>query len=264
MSPFALAGLLLTFRLAVAEDGAQGKMLMQTDIGKAILTADPESHAELFLEDPADPSLLLEEEEEEDSTEESRPTVLRSDGPGSAPILLACVTILLFAKFRDYATAKEFKEEEEEEEPAKMETLGASESEEKMPAFDGDTFGATALHCAASTGEKLRELLAAGADPNARDAWDETPLHMAARRGCAKSCVELLDAGVALDALNADDKTALVVAAEAGHRACCQELLERGGKIGLAEESLPPCLASLLFERLVMPKVREPDGLAES
>ncbi|HEV3138915.1 MAG TPA: ankyrin repeat domain-containing protein [Vicinamibacterales bacterium] len=64
--------------------------------------------------------------------------------------------------------------------------------------MDSEFFGWTALHDAAKHGnlDRVRQLLAEGADPNAREAGDNTyPLHWAAARGDLEIIRALLDAG---------------------------------------------------------------------
>jgi ankyrin repeat protein len=57
--------------------------------------------------------------------------------------------------------------------------------------------GSTPLHFAATNADRsaMTVLLAAGADPNARDAEGSTPLHMAAYASKGKNVQQLLEAG---------------------------------------------------------------------
>ncbi|TGO80148.1 hypothetical protein BELL_0014g00180 [Botrytis elliptica] len=57
--------------------------------------------------------------------------------------------------------------------------------------------GGTALHYASFQGHlnTMKELLKAGADPNARNRWGETPLHVTAGHGRYQACQVLLSAG---------------------------------------------------------------------
>ena len=88
-----------------------------------------------------------------------------------------------------------------------------------------DEFGCTALHVAADKGkdEEVAELIRKSSESfgegllswlNARDAWDETALHMAARAGSWRCSELLLDAKADLNAQNADGKTPIMLAGE--------------------------------------------------
>ena len=77
------------------------------------------------------------------------------------------------------------------------------------PMFRGRAgVGETPLHCA-STPEAVRVLIAAGADVNARDADDATPLHSAAALGRASVVRELLAVGADAAATNRSGRTPL-------------------------------------------------------
>lgn len=56
----------------------------------------------------------------------------------------------------------------------------------------------------------------------ASKAWDETPLHFAARAGSAEMCALFLQHGADKNAPNADDATPLILAARAGSEAACE------------------------------------------
>jgi ankyrin repeat protein len=71
--------------------------------------------------------------------------------------------------------------------------------------------GCTPLHVA-SNKDVIRVLLAAGANANARDNHDWTPLHKAAEKGVAKGINLLLRSGANISALTDDGSTALHVA----------------------------------------------------
>lgn len=82
------------------------------------------------------------------------------------------------------------------------------------------TFGnVTPLHSAAAGGsaEIVHLLLAAGADPNARQNGGFTALHAAAQNGDAAMARDLLDHGAAVDPATDDGRTALAIAEEQGH-----------------------------------------------
>jgi len=77
------------------------------------------------------------------------------------------------------------------------------------------SWGCSALHVAAADAnlEEMRRVLphTSAADVNAVDAWDETPLHMAVRRGSIAACDLLLEAKADVNARNANDETPLAV-----------------------------------------------------
>ena len=87
--------------------------------------------------------------------------------------------------------------------------------------------GKTALHYAALGGgvRAAKALLAAGADPNARDNWRDTPLHDAALAGTTEVARLLLNAGAEVSATDDCGRSALGLAIDRGDRAML-ELLE--------------------------------------
>jgi len=74
-----------------------------------------------------------------------------------------------------------------------------------------DSAGRTHLHHAAAEGDtaQARQLLAAGADPNATDDDGWTPLHLAAQSGAIEVVRLLLDAAAAIDPRNSHGNTPL-------------------------------------------------------
>jgi len=98
-----------------------------------------------------------------------------------------------------------------------------------------DDFGCSALHLAAHGADivEVEKLLRLRADPSAREPWHETPLHMAARAGCADICALLLAVGSEFAVENKDGNTALALAEYAGHDFVCKLLKSRA-----AEEQL--------------------------
>lgn len=95
-----------------------------------------------------------------------------------------------------------------------------------------DCVGRTPLHFAAANGRmpQLRALLAAGAQPGARNCYGTTPLHLAALSGAREAALALLAAGAAIDAANNGGWTPLQYAirgGEAYHRTEMVQLLVR-------------------------------------
>lgn len=116
-----------------------------------------------------------------------------------------------------------------------------------------DDFGCTALHVAAdrSLAIEVRKLLAGNANVNAREAWQETPLHFAARVGSLDSCKLLVESGAEVNPENESGCTPLLLAGQAGQETTCKFLLDSGGHVGgLADADLPPVLSALLVERI--------------
>lgn len=77
-----------------------------------------------------------------------------------------------------------------------------------------DRGGRTELHYAALQGEvdRVRDLIAGGADPNAADKLQFTPLHFAAQSYEPEIAKILIDAGATVDAVNCHGATPLGVA----------------------------------------------------
>jgi ankyrin repeat protein len=95
---------------------------------------------------------------------------------------------------------------------------------------DGCT-GATALHCAAVAGaaEVVRILLAAGADPRARDEAGYTALHIAAERGDGP-VLKALAKGGADPKAEIGDTSALALARRGRHQGAVGLLRQLGAK----------------------------------
>ena len=92
------------------------------------------------------------------------------------------------------------------------------------------TFGdVTPLHSAAAAPslEIVRALLAAGADPRARQASDFTALHSAAQNGDPELAQALLDAGADPEAETDDGRTPRSIAEQQGHDEVSALLLRR-------------------------------------
>jgi hypothetical protein len=92
------------------------------------------------------------------------------------------------------------------------------------------------LHAAARLGHGavVQQLLAAGADINARNAARETPLYVAAKMDKPYIVYDLLTAGANATLQNRDGKDALYVASERGHKHCVQ-LLQAGSGAALKD-----------------------------
>ncbi len=75
---------------------------------------------------------------------------------------------------------------------------------------------------------KLKALIAAGADLNARSNTRSTPLINSAEMGNAECAKALLAAGADVNARNELDETALMMAAKAGVSGCVQAILDAG------------------------------------
>ena len=97
-------------------------------------------------------------------------------------------------------------------------------------AIDG---GKTALHVAASNGhaEALKILLAAGADVNSANARESTALHYAASNGHDEALKILLAAGADVNSANVPEMTALHYVASKGHAEALKILLAAGADV---------------------------------
>jgi ankyrin repeat protein len=91
-------------------------------------------------------------------------------------------------------------------------------------------FGQTPLHRMQAE-NKIRRLIARGADIQARDDWGNTPLHEAARRGNLKLVQFLIHTGAKSTEQNAFGETPLHVAAKNGKADVIEVLLDRGSWI---------------------------------
>jgi ankyrin repeat protein len=97
-----------------------------------------------------------------------------------------------------------------------------------IPAATATRGGWTPLHSAANA-DIARSLLAAGADPNARDAGAATPLHWAAGTGKLEVIDALLEGGASLDSQDGEGRTPLWWAMSSGQKAAATRLLSASG-----------------------------------
>jgi len=86
----------------------------------------------------------------------------------------------------------------------------------------------TALHYAAARGLDPSKLLEAGADPRARDAADNTPLHAAAAGGHGPVVRALVPRSDTL-AVNSQGRTALHLSAAQGDVECLEAIVDAAG-----------------------------------
>lgn len=126
---------------------------------------------------------------------------------------------------------------------------------------DKNRSGETALHRASRAGKPIavRALLARGADPNATDGSDGTPLANAATRDVVAA---LIEAGAAIDPPTAASSTPLTRAAMNGDVDQVRLLIDRGAAIDRADRFRTPLEAAtsravveLLLERGADPKL---------
>jgi len=190
-------------------------------------------------------SQALEEEEEDfhakqshgdtGDTVELEDTACTFDGGVACPLLrsmLAGMLLHLAWLFCRRTEAKAAKAKALKEKEKEMNETDENELSSEKPkawthsSFEVDDFGCTALHAAADCANQdevheLLETMKMNQETslldfvNARDAWDETALHMAARRGSLSCCELLLQANADLNAQNADGKTPLQICGEA-------------------------------------------------
>lgn len=117
--------------------------------------------------------------------------------------------------------------------------------------------------------DTVRQLLAAGFDPNSRSEKGQPALLLAMREESFKTAALLLaQPGLDVDATNAADETALMIAALKGHADWCRRLIERGAKVN--REGWTPLhyaaagpqtqAVALLLERGAVIDARAPNG----
>jgi ankyrin repeat protein len=119
--------------------------------------------------------------------------------------------------------------------------------------------------------EEVKRLIGAGADLEARDKYDETPLHCAATWGHTEAAKALIEAGADLEAMNKYDKTPLQVAAQWDHREAVRLLISAGADLEANRDGWTPLhwaaargsteAAKALIEAGADLEVRTSDGL---
>ncbi|MFO7325231.1 MAG: ankyrin repeat domain-containing protein [Pseudomonadota bacterium] len=97
--------------------------------------------------------------------------------------------------------------------------------------------GTTRLHRAVYEGNagEVRQLLAAGEDPDARNVFGATPMMLAAQRGDPELIGLLLAAGADVESRNDEGQTALMVVARTGNVEAARLLLRRGADVNARE-----------------------------
>ena len=105
-------------------------------------------------------------------------------------------------------------------------------------ATSADDFGLTMLHAAAALDDPAiaSMLLRYGADPNAGDGENETPLHIAAEAGAHRTLVCLLENGAGADGVHNYGITALQLAAAGNSRECCRALIAAGADVNREDQ----------------------------
>lgn len=126
------------------------------------------------------------------------------------------------------------------------------------------------LRRAASAGDaaKVRELLAAGADPNAANAYGGTPLSFASDKGHAEVVKLLLDKGANPNVKDRFyNQTPLAWAVSNGHAEAARALLAKGAEgeaeaLAMAAASGKPEIVQVIVERGKVPPAALSDALA--
>uniref|UniRef100_A0A8C3WJL1 Ankyrin repeat domain 35 n=1 Tax=Catagonus wagneri TaxID=51154 RepID=A0A8C3WJL1_9CETA len=88
-----------------------------------------------------------------------------------------------------------------------------------------------------SSSQCVKVLLQHGANEDAVDAENRSPLHWAASSGCASSVLLLCDHEAFLDVLDNDGRTPLMIASLGGHAAICSQLLQRGARVNVTDKN---------------------------
>jgi hypothetical protein len=83
--------------------------------------------------------------------------------------------------------------------------------------------------------ERVEELLANGANVNAKDNFDQTALMLAAIRAKDPVCNLLIASGADINAQTTTGKIALIYAAMFGNKSTCKLLIDKGAKINVSD-----------------------------
>ncbi|GAA3965988.1 ankyrin repeat domain-containing protein [Allohahella marinimesophila] len=117
---------------------------------------------------------------------------------------------------------------------------------------------ATAVLSAVSKGDtqRLVNQLAEGADPNVISPENqETPLHIAARRGDSRAVQALAASGADLDARSSDGATPLALAITNGHLSTSKALIRAGARVNTEYQDKPLLMIVVEQGSLLMAQV---------
>jgi len=111
---------------------------------------------------------------------------------------------------------------------------------------------ASPLHRAALAGDaEALERDAVYGDVDYCDAFDRTPLHLAAACGHTTVVEKLLNLGANPSARDFADTTPIVAAAKNSHREVVRVLLDAGAEVGAPDDALPPTLVQEMVVRML-------------